>query len=363
MKRPKIFTIGGATFDIFVQAKDQSIMELSTADSRDKWLCLKHGGKIRVDEVIETFGGGATNTGIAFARMGFDASVVGKIGAEYGDKVINNLKSNGVCTDFVKKTKRDRTAFSNIINTFDGDRTLLAYAGANRFFCAEDLPIKELSKADWIFLNHLTEENSKIPNVLLKILKQNPHIKLAWNPGKEQIIQGSKKWKQLLERTEILFLNKEEASLFSKTLYQLAGNKKDDPKHHIHTSKNFLPPYADDVSEIMLELHKNGANKVVITDGKNGAQASDGKHIYFCPVYSHKRIDVLGGGDAFASGFTSAQISGKTLNTSLIYGTLNAHSVVNQFGAQAGLLSKSEMEALYKKQDIHITKSTIDYTD
>ncbi len=361
MKKTKIFTIGGATFDIFVQAKDQAIMELSTVDSDDKWLCLKHGGKVRIDEIVETFGGGATSNGVAFARMGFDVSVVCKIGAEYGDKVINNLSSNGVCTDFVKKTKRDRTAFSNIINTFDGDRTLLAYAGANRFFCDKDLPVKELEKADWIFLNHLTEKNSKIPDVLIKILKKNPHIKLAWNPGKEQIMSGVKKWRKLLERTEVLFLNKEEASQFAKTPYQLAGNKKDDPKHHIHTSKNFLPPYADDVSEIMLEFFKNGAKKVVITDGKNGAQASDGKHIYFCPIYSHKRTDVLGGGDAFASGFTSAQISGKNLITSLIYGTLNSHSVVNQFGAQAGLLSKSEMERLYKKQDIHLAKSKLDH--
>ncbi len=359
MGKVKIFTIGGATFDIFVQAKDQAIMELSTVDDRNKWLCLKHGGKIRIDEIIETFGGGATNTGIAFARMGFDTSFVGKIGAEYGDKVIENLELNNVHTDFVKKTKRDRTAFSNIINTFDGDRTLLAYAGANRFFCDKDLPMKELERADWIFLNHLTEKNSKIPDALIKILKKNPHIKLVWNPGKEQIMSGAKKWKQLLERTEILFLNKEEASLFSKTPYQLAGNKKDDPKHHIHTSKNFLPPYADDVSETMLELLKYGVKKVVITDGKNGAQASDGKDIYFCPVYSHKRLDVLGGGDAFASGFTSAQILGKNLITSLIYGTLNAHSVVNQFGAQAGLLSKSEMKRLYNKQDIHLTKSKL----
>ena len=359
MKKPKIFTIGGATFDIFVKAKDQAIMELSTTDDRNKWLCLKHGGKIRIDEVVETFGGGATNTGIAFARMGFDTSFIGKIGAEYGDKVIKNLESNDVCTDFVKKTKRDRTAFSNIINTFDGDRTLLAYAGANRFFCDKDIPIKELEKADWIFLNHLTEKNSKIPDVILSILKKNPNIKLAWNPGSEQITQGIKKWRKLLEKTEVLFLNKEEASLFAKISFKLAGVKRDDPKHHVHTSKNFLPPYADDVSEIMLEFHKNGASKVVITDGKNGSQASDGKHIFFCPVYSHKRVDVLGGGDAFASGFTSAQILGKNLSTSLIYGTLNAHSVVNQLGAQAGMLSKAKMDRLYEKQNIHLSKSKL----
>ena len=359
MNKPKIFTIGGATFDIFVQSKDQGIMEFMTETDREKWLCLKHGGKIKVREVVETFGGGATNTGIAFSRMGFDVYTCAKVGAEHGEEVIENLEREGVCTDFIRNTKRDKTAFSDIINTIDGDRTVLAYAGANKYFSAKDLPVKKLEKADWIFLNHLTEKNSQIPKVLLSVLKKNPDIKLAWNPGKEQLEQGVKKWKQLLSRTEILFVNKEEAALFTKTPYQLAGIKKHDPKYHIHTVRDFLPPYADDVSEIMLEFFKYGVKYVVITDGRNGSQVSDGKRLYFSPVLSTKRVDTLGAGDSFASGFTSAMILGKNLKTALIYGTLNANSVVNHFGAQKGLLTKSEMNKRFKAQDIQVTSTKL----
>ncbi len=334
-------------------------MEFVTPEEREKWLCLKHGGKIRVQEVVETFGGGATNTGVSFSRMGFDTCICAKIGAEYGDRVIANLKNEGVKTDFIRKTKRDKTAFSNIINTFDGDRTVLAYAGANKYFSAKDLPVKELETADWIFLNHLTEKNSEIPKVLLSVLKKNPNIKLAWNPGKEQLEQGVKKWKALLDRTEILFVNKEEAALFTKKPYQLAGVKKEDPKCHIHTARNFLPPYSDDVSEIMLEFFKYGVKHVVITDGRSGAQVSDGERIYFCPVLSTKRVDTLGAGDSFAGGFTSAIILGKNLKTALIYGTLNANSVVNHFGAQKGLLTKTEMNKRFKAQDISVTSAKL----
>lgn len=359
MKKPKIFTIGGATFDIFIKAHDQAIMRITTPEERDEWLCLRYGGKVIVDSVVETFGGGATNTGVAFARMGFDANYVGKIGAHHGDRVIENLLNEGVNTEFVQKTKKDQTAFSTIINTFEGDRTVLGYAGANKYFNVKDLPLKELEGADWIFLNHLTEENSKIPEMLLKILKKNPSIKLAWNPGHEQLVQGISKWKKLLERTEILFVNKEEASLFARTPYQLAGVKKDDPEHHIHVAKNFLPPYADDVSEIMLKFFKTGVKNVVITDGRNGSQASDGKEIWFCPIVSHKRIDTLGAGDAFASGFTSAKILGKSLKDALLYGTLNANSVVNHFGAQKGLLASSEINKKYKASKMRIKKSKL----
>ena len=357
MNKLKIFTIGGATFDIFIKAHDHAIMQLKDQETSKEFICLNYGGKIKIDEVHETFGGGATNTAVAFARMGFDANFVGKIGSQYGERVIDNLKKEGVNTCFVKKTKQDKTAFSTILNTFEGDRTVLAYAGANMFFNAKDLPIKDLKKADWIFLNHLTEPKSRIPHEVLKILKQNPNIKLAWNPGREQIEAGLNKWKSLLERTEILFLNKEEASLFARTPYKLAGNKQDDPKKHIHLPKAFLPPYADDVSDIMYKIFKYNVKNVVITDGKNGAQASDSQRLYFCPAISHKRVDTLGAGDAFASGFTSAVMLGFGLRGALKYATINANSVISYFGAQAGLLSSSEIVKNLKKLDINVNST------
>lgn len=355
MKNKKIFTIGGATFDIFIKAHDQSIIQIKDQITCKNFLCLEYGGKVKIDEVHETFGGGATNTAVAFRRMGFDAYFVGMVGDEYGDRVLENLKNEGVNIDYAKRTDRDKTAFSTILNTFEGDRTVLAYSGANMYFDADDLPLKELESADWIFLNHLTVPKSRIPNDVLQVLKKNQNIKLAWNPGQEQFTDGVKKWAEFLEHTEILFLNKEEASQFTRIPFKLAGVKTDDPKRHEHHTKSFLPPYADDVSDIMLELFKYGVKTVVITDGRNGAQAYDGKRLYFCPVITHKKVDTLGAGDAFSSGFTSARILGEDLKTALKYGTLNANSVISFFGAQAGLLTKKEFEKRLKGLDISIT--------
>lgn len=359
MKKTKVFTIGGATFDMFIKAHDHAIMQLKDAHSVKDWICLDYGGKVKIDEVHETFGGGATNTAVAFARMGFEAHFCGKVGSEYGERVTENLKNEGVDVSYARKTTRDKTAFSTILNTFEGDRTVLAYAGANMFFDANDLPLKELEKADWIFFNHLTKPKSKIPKELIKILKKNPNIKLAWNPGREQIMQGVKKWKALLKRTEILILNKEEASQFARIPYKPAGIKKDDPKCHVHIPNSFLPPYADDVSEIMYLFTQLDVKNVVITDGRNGAQASDGKRLYFCPVVTHKRVDTLGAGDAFASGFTSAIMLGENIKTALKYGTLNANSVVSFYGAQTGLLSLKEMKKRENKLDICVTSTKL----
>lgn len=359
MKKTKIFSIGGATFDIFIKANRQGIMSFRTPDSRQDWLCLEYGGKVKIDEVHETFGGGATNTAVAFSRMGFDAYFVGMVGTEYGDKVLDNLRRNGVDGEFATRTERDKTAFSTILNTFEGERTVLAYAGANQYFSAEHLPLKALESADWIFLNHLTQKDSQIPWKLLKFLEKHPHIRLAWNPGEEQCSQGIKQWKPLLDRTDLLFMNKEEATCFTKTPFKPAGIKHENPRFHCYIPDSHLPPYADDMGEVFCSFLKTKVKTVVITDGKNGAQACDRKHVYFCPVVSHKKVDTLGAGDAFSSGFTSAIALGKNLKDALRYGTLNAQSVISYFGAQRGLLTQKQFDGLLLKSDLSVTSASL----
>ncbi|MFH0821100.1 MAG: carbohydrate kinase family protein [Candidatus Peregrinibacteria bacterium] len=359
MKKPTLFSIGSATFDIFVKPSDQAVMHFIKPETKESWLCLRYGGKVKIDHVTETFGGGATNTAVAFARMGFEAHCVSKIGAEYGDKVLGNLKREGVNTDAIAETKEEKTGFSTILSTIDGDRTVLGYAGANHLFSADDLPLKAIAKADWIFLSHVSGDSPGVLKALTTLLKKHPAIKLAWNPGHEQFAEGVKQWKDLLARTEILFVNKEEAALFTGIPYQLAGVKKDDPRHHVHTPGSFLPPYADDVSEIMVALAKCGVKNVVITDGRNGAQTTDGTFLYFCPVVTQKRTDTLGAGDAFASGFVSARIFGKDLDMALKYGTLNANSVVGQFGAQKGLLTRKQIEKNLQNTPLSVPKTKL----
>ena len=357
MKNTKIFSIGGATFDIFIKAHTQGVMAYRTPESHQEWLCLEYGGKVKIDEVHETFGGGATNTAVAFSRMGFEAHFIGMVGTEYGDKVLENLRNEKVHAENASRTKKDKTAFSTILNTFEGERTVLAYAGANQYFTSEDLPLKALATADWIFLNHLTEKNSKVPQALLQLLEKHPKIKLAWNPGSEQCEQGIGPWKRLLDRTEILILNKEEATCFAQTPVRPAGIKHENPKFHCHIPDSHLPPYADDLGDVFCRFLKTGVRNVVITDGKHGAQACDRKRVYFCPVVTHKIVDTLGAGDSFASGFVSAVILGHGLKDALRYGTLNANSVISEFGAQKGLLTRAAMEKALAKSDLDVTSA------
>ena len=62
-----------------------------------------------------------------------------------------------------------------------------------------------------------------------------------------------------------------------------------------------------------------------------------------------KAKERTGAGDAFSCGVVTALAMGRPLKEALKWGTLNAESVTQAVGAQAGLLSRKELEPLVKK--------------
>lgn len=363
MIKPKIVTIGSATFDLFAKAHDSAILRFDRPQGKEAWLGIEYGGKLSLDEIHETFGGGATNTAVGFARMGFDVACLAKVGIPYGDRVIENLRAEGVDVGSISFTKSDRTGFSIVLNSFEGERTVLYHRGANAFFSKNDLPLKLLGSSDWIFLNHVSSKAAAIHDSIADLLKKNPHLRLCWNPGHEQLKEGARHWQSLLKHTGILFLNKQEAAEFSRKSYYGHAVAPEAKDRHVRPCQKkkclFADSKADDLRSIFLELLRYGPKIVVITDGQNGAQATDGKHLYYCPILEQDRVDTLGAGDAFASGFTSAILLKHQLKNALICGTINAASVVQYYGAQAGLLSRQKLLHSFKSHTLRVREATL----
>ena len=71
--------------------------------------------------------------------------------------------------------------------------------------------------------------------------------------------------------------------------------------------------------------------------------------MWHCPIYTRTAVvDSTGAGDAFASTIVSALIHGKTLDEALTWAPINSMSVVQQVGAQKGLLTKEKLEEYLK---------------
>lgn len=96
----------------------------------------------------------------------------------------------------------------------------------------------------------------------------------------------------------------------------------------------------------MRALAALGPKKVVVTDGTNGAYAYDGATLLRVPMYPDPRapFERTGAGDAFASTVTAALALGKTFEEALLWGPINSMSVVQEVGAQKGLLPRKALE-------------------
>ena len=93
-----------------------------------------------------------------------------------------------------------------------------------------------------------------------------------------------------------------------------------------------------------------GPKTVVITDGFNGAYAfeSNTGDMWFMPIYPHKPLERTGAGDAYASTVVSLLAQGKTLGDALVWAPINSMSVVQEVGAQKGLLTPEKIEEYLK---------------
>jgi ribokinase len=78
---------------------------------------------------------------------------------------------------------------------------------------------------------------------------------------------------------------------------------------------------------------------VIVSDGPNGAMATDGQSVVMAGMYEDVPVvDRTGGGDAFGSGFLSQYAQGASLKEAMIFASANSTSVVTKIGAKEGIL-------------------------
>ena len=103
-----VISIGSATIDIFVKSKDFIY---------DKnFLSLRSSSKNEINEGLICSGGGATNSSVAFSRLGLKSACVSLIGNSYlNNYIYDDLQKNQVSEKFVCIDKSDVTDYSVIL--------------------------------------------------------------------------------------------------------------------------------------------------------------------------------------------------------------------------------------------------------
>lgn len=326
-----VVTIGDAFEDVFIRPAEMKISNTPGVVS-GKVMSFELGEKIAIDEIAYDIGGSAANMSVGLARLGLKTSVITAVGKDSpGEKILNRLNEEDVDTTHVKSDVEENSNFSVVINTKDGERTIFAYHGNHH---NKEYKIKKNVNSRCYFLAPIKEESKTIEADVVASARENGAY-IAWNPGSVQIKEGANQHREMLKNTTFLFVNKEEGIKLIN-----------------------LPVKPND-EEIMRRLASFGPKIVILTKGKEGAKAYDGRVFYRIDIIKDaKRIDATGAGDSFACGFLGKilleDFDQKENNKELVcdalkYGTINSTSVVGHIGAQKGLLTLNEIEKEFGK--------------
>ncbi len=312
---PYILAIGDIVTDAFVKLREDQA-EVFTDDKGIKRISMEFGSKLpyeRVD-IVQAVGNSA-NAAVAFTRLGLRAGLMAFIGEDQaGQDSLKYLASEQVKTDTV--SVQPMLSNYHYALRYQAERTILI-----KYEEYEYIWQHPQTTPDWIYLSMLSASSWQLHEDMLKYLDEHSDTKLAFQPGTFHFEWGVEKLAEVYKRSHIVFMNREEASLV--------------------TGKPL-----ESIADLATALHALGPKIVIITDGPAGAYASDGEKLFSMPNYPDPAPpnDRTGAGDAFSSSITAALALGETLETALTWAPINSMSVVQQLGAQAGLLDQQSIK-------------------
>lgn len=308
-----IITIGDATIDTFLFVDYLEVREIG---GRQKAL-INWGDKLPVEKLFKSVAGNAANNAVGSARLGLNTAFYTVFAHDMGGReILHKMQKEGVSTRYIEKNDKHGTNASTVI-CYKGERTIYVYHEHRNYKLPNFVP------AQWVYLTSLGKGFEKIYSDLVKYLKKYK-VRLAFNPGTYQLRAGPKANRLILEKTDLLSLNVEEAESW-------VGE-------------------TGDMRVLCRRLTELGPRAVVVTDGQNGAYSYSHEGFYSIKIFPGERVEATGAGDAFTTAYIAALAYGLPHAEALRWGPVNAASVVGKIGPQAGLLTRKEIEARLRKQ-------------
>lgn len=328
-----VVTIGTATRDVFLTSslfkvlRDPEHLKRIGFPSGEAE-CFAFGSKLEVQEPIFTVGGGAANAAVAFAREGFKTGALITLGDDASGNAVETSLKNEHVIPFTILNKKISTAYSTILLSPSGERTILVYRGASDRMDVKQIPFAKL-KAKWVYIAP-GGIDFKVIEKIINYCKRHG-VKIAMNPSKHYIEKGAHGLKTFLKYLDVVIVNREEAS-------RITGVDYNEDKEIFRIFDALVPGIA------------------VMTDGPKGALVSDGRYIYKAGIFKEKKIvDRTGAGDAFGAGFVAGLVRKSDIHYALRVASANATSVVEHIGAQAGILRKKDLhQRRFKYLDLDV---------
>ena len=290
-------------------------------------------GEQLVTDFASLPGGSAANTIYGLVKLGVKTGFVGAVGNdESGKDLLNDFKAAAVDISQVQ-LKKTATGPTICLSDKLGGGAIYVSPGANSLLNSKDIDVAYLNQAQVVHLSSFADDKQfKLQVDLVKRLKNSVKVSLA--PGMLYAAKGLKVLMPLLERTHIIFMNREEIEGLTGKDFR-AGTR---------------------------ELMKSGCRIVVVTLGKGLAESRVG--MVTARICDRKKeyeggsekvslkstLDTTGAGDAFAAGFLFGFLKGKSVEDCGLLGDIMAGFVIRKVGARTGLTTLTQLSRKYLKR-------------
>src|SRR3989344_1462882 len=306
-------SVGDVTNDTFITLKDAEVH----GGGEQKEICMRFGDKIPYESAEVVYGvGNAGNAAISAKRLGLNTALATDIGMDAGgDDCLAQWAKDDLDVSLVRRHAEYPTHHHYVLR-YGPERTILI--GHQPW----PYRLPDFAEAPtWIYFTSTGEHGEPYHHELAAYVKARG-AQLAFQPGTFQIkLSADGKIPDIYAASELFFCNKEEA-------------------------RRILKNDSTDMKTLLTALRALGPKIVSITDGPNGAWMMNDEGAWMIPMYPDPAPpkNRTGAGDAFASTVAAMLSVGLSVPDALIRGPINSAFVVQQIGAQKGLLTRAKLE-------------------
>lgn len=345
----KSLTVGSATIDTIAIIASDRIERMMMLNADASFLLLQEGSKTEAIEISTHCGGGAVNTAVSLARLGFDSATLIKLGQDQrAETVLARLMAEKVSPRWAVRDGRAPTGASVLVSSHDRNAAIFTFRGANTLLEEKDLK-DDAFAVDLVHIASLSSASAdQFPHVVRKAKAHGAVVSV--NPGPRQLAARAAAFEQCLGSIDILSINRAEADVLVPALVARFGeggptfDGDDLPRLAARGFKG--GGFHMSMRNFMGAVLSLGPKVVLITDGGQGAYAArDGEIVHAAP----KLVEVAGtagAGDAFVSTFAGFTVLGASLEKALRAASFNAAAVVGHVDTQTGLLTQSNVEEM-----------------
>jgi len=345
----KSLTVGSATIDTIAIIASDRIERMMMLNADASFLLLQEGSKTEAIEISTHCGGGAVNTAVSLARLGFDSATLVKLGQDQrAETVLARLMAEKVSPRWAIRDGRAPTGASVLVSSHDRNAAIFTFRGANTLIEEKDLK-DDAFAVDLVHVASLSNASAdQFPLIVQKAKSQGALVSV--NPGPRQLAARVAAFEQCLGAIDILSINRAEAEVLMPALVARFGEggatlEGDDlPRLAARGFKG--GGFHMSMRNLIGAVLSLGPKVLLITDGGHGAYAArNGEIVHASP----KLVEVAGtagAGDAFVSTFAGFTAMGASLDKALKAASLNAAAVVGYVDTQTGLLTQAKVEEL-----------------